>query len=76
MKKRVRVTEVTANPPHTHSTNVFPQIGSAERKLVITVAAQKLIWPQGKTYPRKAVPIVRANIKTPQYHVALSIYDA
>lgn len=43
MKKRVRVTDVTANPPQTHSTNDLPQKGSADRKLVITVAAQNLI---------------------------------
>lgn len=49
VKNRVRVTPVTANPPQTHSTKVFPQIGMAEKKLVITVAAQKLIWPQGRT---------------------------
>ncbi len=43
VKKRVRVTVVTANPPQTHSTKVFPQIGRADRKFVITVAAQNLI---------------------------------
>ena len=43
VKNRVRVTDVTAKPPQTHSTRAFPQIGRAERKLVITVAAQNLI---------------------------------
>ena len=49
VKKRVRVTPVTANPPQIHSTKVLPQIGIAEKKLVITVAAQKLICPHGRT---------------------------
>lgn len=65
----MRVTPVTAKPPQIHSTKVLPQIGIAEKKLVITVAAQKLICPQGRTYPRKAVAIVRINIRTPLYHV-------
>lgn len=49
VKNRVRVTLVTAKPPQTHSTKVFPQIGMAEKKFVITVAAQKLICPHGRT---------------------------
>lgn len=49
VKKRVRVTVVTANPPQTHSTKTFPQIGKADKKFVMTVAAQNLIWPQGRT---------------------------
>jgi ribosomal protein L22 len=49
--------------------------GIAERRLVITVAAQKDICPQGKTYPRKAVRIVR-NIKvTPIDHVSEYLKD-
>jgi len=39
----------TENPPHNHSTMLEPIKGIAENKLVITVAPQKLIWPQGKT---------------------------
>ena len=49
MKNRVSVADETAKPPHTHSTRTFPQMGRADRKFVITVAAQKLIWPQGRT---------------------------
>ncbi len=49
VKNRVRVTDVTANPPQTHSTSVLPQMGRADKKFVITVAAQKLICPQGNT---------------------------
>jgi len=48
-KKRVSVAEDTAKPPQIHSTRCLPQTGSAEKKFVITVAAQKLIWPQGRT---------------------------
>lgn len=48
-KNRVRVTVVTAKPPQTHSTRGFPQIGKADRKFVITVAAQNLICPHGRT---------------------------
>lgn len=36
--------------------------------LVITVAAQNLIWPQGRTYPRKAVNIRISKISIPENH--------
>jgi hypothetical protein len=36
--------------------------------LVITVAAQNLIWPQGKTYPKKAVSIVSKRSTIPDIH--------
>ena len=49
VKNRVRVAEDTAKPPQTHSTRCFPQTGRADKKLVITVAAQNLIWPHGST---------------------------
>jgi len=39
----------TEKPPHNHKDIDFPTIGIAENKLVMTVAPQKLIWPQGKT---------------------------
>jgi hypothetical protein len=42
----------------------------AEKILVITVAPQKLICPQGRTYPVKAVAITRINIITPIFHVS------
>ena len=44
--------------PQTHSTMVFPMCGIAENRLVITVAAQNDICPQGRTYPVKAVIII------------------
>jgi len=48
-KNRVRVALSTANPPHTHSTSIFPTYGMAESKFVITVAPQNDICPHGKT---------------------------
>jgi len=33
--------------------------GTAENKFVITVAPQKLICPQGKTYPINAAAIIK-----------------
>ena len=69
-KKRVRVALSTANPPQTHSTSIFPIYGIADRRFVITVAPQKLICPQGRTYPRKAVSITRIRRITPIFHVS------
>lgn len=48
-KNRLRVALSTANPPHSHSTRDFPIYGMALNRLVITVAPQNLIWPQGNT---------------------------
>ena len=42
----------------------------AESKLVITVAAQD-IWPQGKTYPIKAVAIISTYSKIPTYQTGI-----
>jgi len=39
----------TEKPPHNHSTIAPPTKGIAEKRLVITVAPQKLICPQGST---------------------------
>ena len=36
---------------------------------VITVAAQKRIWPHGRTYPMKAVIIVKMKMVTPVFQV-------
>ena len=41
-------------------------MGTAEIKFVITVAAQKLICPHGKTYPIKEVIIIKKKIKRPE----------
>jgi len=45
-----------------------PIPGIAENRLVITVAPQKLICPQGSTYPIKPVAIIRKNTIIPEYH--------
>lgn len=54
---------------------MVPKQGVAERRLVITVAAQKDICPQTKTYPMKAAPITSNMIKIPVAHVYLNIQD-
>jgi len=48
-KNRFKVALSTAKPPHNHSTIIGPTYGIADNRLVITVAPQNLIWPQGKT---------------------------
>jgi hypothetical protein len=42
--------------------------------LVITVAPQKLICPQGKTYPVKAVAIINTKIINPEYQTNILGY--
>lgn len=74
-KNRVKVALSTECPPQTQITNLFPRYGIEEIKLVITEAPQKDIWPQGKTYPKKAVPIIVKNIITPIDQVSLNIKD-
>lgn len=64
-KNRVSVGCETENPPHIHSTRVFPRYGMAEKIFVITVAPQKDICPQGSTYPKKAVAISRNRMVIP-----------
>ena len=49
MKNWIKVALSTSNPPHIHITKSPPIYGIAENKLVITVAPQKDIWPQGRT---------------------------
>jgi len=48
-KNRVRVALSTEKPPQIHSTRVVPTYGTADRRLVMTVAPQKDICPQGRT---------------------------
>jgi hypothetical protein len=74
-KNRFNVALSTENPPHIHSTRVFPMYGMAENKLVITVAPQNLICPQGNTYPMNPVAIARINKITPMFHVSAKLYD-
>lgn len=68
-KNRLSVGPPTANPPQSQTTISLPKNGIAENKLVITVAPQKDICPQGKTYPKKAVAMVTKAIDTPIIHV-------
>jgi len=65
----------TEKPPHNHKTNFGPSTGTAENKFVITVAPHKLICPQGRTYPKKAVAITRINIKTPVIQVFSQLFE-
>lgn len=74
-KNRVRVAFLTENPPHNQKTTSLPINGIAEARLVITVAPQKDIWPQGKTYPRKAVPITKNKRITPTTQVSLKLKE-
>lgn len=70
-KNRVRVALSTEKPPQIHSTRVLPTYGTADKRFVITVAPQKDIWPQGRTYPTKAVIMTRSSRITPMFHVSL-----
>lgn len=74
-KNRFKVALSTAKPPHNHSTKISPMYGIAENRLVITVAPQNLICPQGRTYPMNAVAIVTIKIITPIFHVSIKVYD-
>lgn len=47
----------------------------ADNKLVITVAPQNDICPHGRTYPRKAVPIVKNIRITPTVHVDTKVKE-
>jgi len=71
VKNRVRVAFLTENPPHNHRTISLPTTGIAEARLVITVAPQKDICPQGSTYPKKAVAIVASKIVHPIIHTCI-----
>jgi len=62
----------TANPPQPHWTRESPTYGTAESRFVITVAPQKDICPQGRTYPIKAAPIVNSSSKIPENHVRVN----
>lgn len=73
VKNRVKVALSTANPPQIHWTILTPMYGMAETRLVITVAPQNDICPQGNTYPRKAVAITKKKIVTPIIHVSFKL---
>ena len=48
-KNRVKVALFKAKPPQTHWTSSVPARGMADKRLVITVAPQNDICPQGST---------------------------
>jgi len=58
----------TENPPHNNSTIDVPIPGIAENRFVITVAPQKLLCPQGNTYPLKPVALLKKKTTIPEYH--------
>lgn len=66
----------TANPPQIQLTNMVPKYGMADNKLVITVAPQKDICPQGKTYPINAVAINVNKIIIPIIQVSFKLNDS
>lgn len=72
-KNRFRVACPTENPPQSHWTINLPMKGIADTRFVITVAPQKDIWPQGSTYPIKAVPIKAKRIEIPDIHVSFPL---
>jgi hypothetical protein len=65
VKNRVNEELSTAKPPQNKLTIIVPSLGITQIKFVITVAPQNLIWPQGKTYPKNAVPMVKNRIVHP-----------
>jgi hypothetical protein len=65
VKNLLKVAPPTLNPPHSHSPTGSPTRKITVTKFVITVAAQKLICPQGNTYPRKAVRKIKRKTTTP-----------
>jgi hypothetical protein len=68
-KNRFRVGCDTEKFPHIQVTILFPIRGIAEKMLVITVAPQNDICPQGRTYPRNAVAMNETMITIPVVHV-------
>ena len=69
-KNRCSVALLMPKPPQIHLRRVCPSSGTADTRLVITVAAQNLICPQGSTYPIKAVAIDKMNSAAPASHGA------
>ena len=70
LKNLFRVLFDTENPPQSQVEIISPISGIAVNKFVITVAAQKLICPQGRIYPIKAVAIIKIKIRQPLYQAA------
>ena len=62
-----------AKPLHSQHTILEPRKGMAENRIVITVAPQNDICPQGRTYPKKVVAITKSKIVTPISHTSLKL---
>lgn len=73
VKNRFNVAMPIENPPQSHFTSISPTIGIADKRLVITVAPQNDICPQGNTYPRKAVPMSISITPIPESHVWVNL---
>ena len=56
---------VIENPPQSQTAVEEPTKGNADSRPMMTEAPQKDICPHGKTYPRKAVAMVRSRMVTP-----------
>jgi hypothetical protein len=67
LKNLLKVALPTRNPPHNQQGAASPTRNIRVRKLVITVAAQKLICPQGKS-PINAVRRITKNNTMPLNH--------
>jgi hypothetical protein len=67
VKNRPRHAPPKENLPHTIITISSP-MGRTPTRLVITVALQNDMCPQGKTYLKKEAPIVKIKRTTPIFH--------
>jgi hypothetical protein len=55
--------------------NSFPIIGIVPKRLVITVAPQRLICPQTSTYPKKPAAIINKNNARPVNQTKMFLND-
>jgi outer membrane protein assembly factor BamE (lipoprotein component of BamABCDE complex) len=74
-KNRVKVALLIEKPPQIQIMIEFPKYGIADKRFVITVAPQKDICPQGRTYPTNAVIIVINKRIVPIIHVNLKLNE-
>lgn len=73
VKNRVSVALSTEKLPQIHWTAEFPMYGIADTRLVMTVAPQNDICPHGRTYPTKAVAMVRNRRAIPIFQVSRNL---
>jgi hypothetical protein len=74
-KNRLRVAFPTENPPHNHSTIIFPKYGIADTRFVMTVAPQNDICPHGNTYPKNAVAIRMNKMEIPDIQTCIDLNE-